>query len=277
MPVQRVGHHTDRQIEGALPELPRHRQGSRLGRAETHTGLDGLQGQGEQLLEPVDHDVSAGHDAQQPEPFLSQVPGRGHGGAERGSPKKWCLAKVSWTCRCRTHPFHGLSNSTPVATKSASLRVTTVRRCRSAVAAIRPSTAGILSGPAMRRPHVSATSASTGRMRSSAHAGNSVSNHTLSRVRRRPSSSIMVPFRISPKVRTLTNMEVCGVFRNHSETRREGLGLSSSDRAQVSIRKLTDRYHAAVTCHVRCPVPRPLEQKLRRNSAIEGCGRFRRS
>ena len=110
MPVQRVGHHADRQIEGALPELPGHRQGSRLGRAETHAGLDGLQGQGEQLLEPVDHDVSAGHDAQQPEAFLSQVPGRGHEALSAGAQKSG-----AWR-RCHGHVAAGFIPSTDSAT-----------------------------------------------------------------------------------------------------------------------------------------------------------------
>lgn len=121
--------------------------------------------------------------------------------------------------------------------------------------------AGMVRFLAMRRPHVSATPASTGKMRSPAQAGKSVSSHAMSRVRRRPSPSIIAPFRISPRVRTLTNIAVCGVARNHSETWREGLGLSSSDSTQVSIRKLTGRYHAEVTCRAQCPGPHLPERK----------------
>jgi hypothetical protein len=68
----------------------------------------------------------------------------------------------------------GLSSGTPVASKSARLRVTTTRLCTSAVAAIRPSRNGLGSGPcraALRR----ATAASSADWRCRSRAGHQAS------------------------------------------------------------------------------------------------------
>ena len=155
--------------------------------------------------------------------------------------------------RRRDQPsFQGVIRSTPVAAKSVSLRVTTARRCRRAVAAIKPSIAGMFPGRAMRRPHSPATPASIGRTRSSNQSGRSVSSHATIRARRRPSGSFSIPLRISPNVRTLTNKVSGGAASNHSDTCCEGRGLTSSERMHVSTRKLTGLHRALQTGHVRC-------------------------
>ena len=159
------------------------------------------------------------------------------------------------------HAVQGFSSSTPVAAKSASLRVTTVRRWCNAVAAIRLSIVGIFSGRAMRRPHSSATAISTGRTRSSNQAGSSVSSHAAIRSRRWLGASFVTPLRISPKVRTLTNSTLEGAASNQPATRGDGFGLTSSDNAHVSIRKLTVQYHEAKIGRVRCPTRRPPAEK----------------
>lgn len=72
--------------------------------------------------------------------------------------------------RCRAS--HGSSQSTPIGTKSAAFRVTTVSPCTSAVAAINASCAGRGSGTCSCA-HRSATALSTGRIRP-ANSGNGV-------------------------------------------------------------------------------------------------------
>ncbi len=141
------------------------------------------------------------------------------------------------------------NRSTPVTAKSASLRVTTVRRWQEAVAAIRPSTAGTLRDRATRRPHSSATLASTERTRSSNQRGNAVSSHPTIRARWRPPSIFSMPLRISPSVRTLMNRVSGFAASNQSRTKHGGLGLVNSESVQVSIRKLVDRCRAVVTGH----------------------------
>ena len=64
--------------------------------------------------------------------------------------------------------------------------------------------------------------------------------------------SFSIPFRISPNVKTLTNNASGRAAWNHSDTRGEGFGLSSSDSAQVSIRKLTVQHCTPAACRARC-------------------------
>ncbi len=100
--------------------------------------------------------------------------------------------------------FHGLIMETPVRVKSATFRVTTERRWRNAVAAIKASTAGKVDAAcALSRPHSSATAASTGRTLSSNQAGSSNSSQVPILSRRRPAGNFSTPLRISPRLKAL--------------------------------------------------------------------------
>ena len=117
---------------------------------------------------------------------------------------------------------HGLNIVTSRPAKSLTLRVTRVRRCSSAVAAIWPS--GILRGfPASCRcpsktPQRSATDRVTGKMRPKKRFDRSISIHASSSSLRFPGDLRTMPLRNSPKLTALMNRASRGcetTRRNH--------------------------------------------------------------
>jgi hypothetical protein len=114
---------------------------------------------------------------------------------------------AAWYLRhCRAPPLHrarsqpllqGLISRMPKKSKSEALRVTRVRLCCSAVAAIKASIAPTGRPPffprAMTRPQVSAISVSTGSTRASNRAGSCSLTHASSRFRREPEGIFSIP------------------------------------------------------------------------------------
>ena len=96
---------------------------------------------------------------------------------------------------------------TPRSAKFFTLRVTSVRSCSMAVAAIRPSMFGsgvpLSRARAERPPHRSAIALVTWSTRSSNHRSRSLSSHPSNSVRRLPRARRSIPLRISPKLKTL--------------------------------------------------------------------------
>jgi len=112
--------------------------------------------------------------------------------------------------RLRTHTSsQGLRRSTPRAAKSLTFRVTRVRRCSSAVAAIIPS--GALKGrPANSRippsqPHRAAMACVTGRTRPGNRSLKWRSSEASKRARRAASCMVVNPVSSSPILTTLRN------------------------------------------------------------------------
>ena len=135
---------------------------------------------------------------------------------------------------------------------------------------LRPSTLEtVRSVRAVKRPRSSATCASSESTRSSNQAGSGVSSQVVIRWRRWSSRVLSTPFRLSPNVSALMNNTSCGVASNHSHTIRDGLSLTSSDRAQVSIRSLREQRSAGWTCLCRIPARYPKGEALR-NWTSEG-------
>jgi hypothetical protein len=102
------------------------------------------------------------------------------------------------------HASQGLRTFTPSPAKSLTLRVTSVKSCSRAVAAMTPSMLGsgfpLSNAWAERIPHLSAIALVTGRRRSSNHCSRSRSSHSSNCVRRFPGACRSIPLRISPKL-----------------------------------------------------------------------------
>lgn len=172
--------------------------------------VDGLLGGG-QVRQPVLQQPAHG---EQGRPGL-RLPRSGHGtgivpemrseigGVGRGPLTPTCCSAgyTPWRIQ-RTE--NGLRSRAPASRTSSTLRVTSTRPCTRAVAASRPSTTGNVQR-AFMRPHSSAISAVTGRIRS-AKSRRSLSSHRSYSAARTGSMgrSRSTPCRISPTVRTLS-------------------------------------------------------------------------
>jgi hypothetical protein len=119
-------------------------------------------------------------------------------------------------------------------------RVTNVRPCSSAVAAIKDSTPGSVRPAVSARevitPHRSATAPSTGRTRFRNRTCTSC-NHISSRVFLVEEGRLSIPRRISPRVKTLR--KVCSSLTepNQARTFASGCSLTGSEMTLVSRRK----------------------------------------
>ena len=148
---------------------------------------------------------------------------------------------------------NGSSTGTPVGSKCRTVRVTTVRPCSIAVAAISRS---VPSWPRVphKRPQRRAVDASTERTRSP-YSDRTVSSHAA----RTPANAgsrdccLAIPRSISATDTTLTYRSAVRCSAIHRPTRGFRTGLRSSDNTSVSTRNITDRPAGTAAEYARTP------------------------
>ena len=153
------------------------------------------------------------------------------------------LRIVDQECRSCSdgHPSHGFNNATSANRKSPTLRVTSVKSCSIAMAAIMESIAGgltpLISQRPTRRPHRSAVAASNDTMRPekrSTVAAIKASNSAF----REELATFSIPLRISPIVSTLKKKVISSAARAQATTRGSDRGpFASSEMTFVSSKK----------------------------------------
>src|SRR5271157_812238 len=156
---------------------------------------------------------------------------------------------------------HGFSRGTPVRRKSSTLRVTTQRSCRIAVAAINRSGCGKVGHMAFpsstRRRQITKTSPSTSSSRSENQGRSSFVSHASSRFRDgSTAASRSMPYLISAIVTLLKNKLVGCWLSDHALTCVSQLGLRSSEITFVSrSQPLTTRHRAPTSGRFRAQNP----------------------
>lgn len=137
-------------------------------------------------------------------------------------PERFGTVKQTLSPACALAQSHGLNRSMPKPSKSLTLRVTMVKSCSRAVAAMNPF--ATLSGlpfnlhcPASK-PHRSAIGSFTGRKRPSDHDRKVSSSHCWSPLRRLLSGRTVFPFRISPRETTLNYKYSSSALSSHWQT-----------------------------------------------------------
>jgi len=176
------------------------------------------------------------------------------------------------------HASNGSRTSTPAVQKSVALRVTTVRRCVRAVAAIRLSLTGIAVPAARIAARIPAQQRPVSRVQSrQVMRPTPRSNQSSSRLRRLPDGNRSIPNRSSPRM--MGSTAIARSFRrSQSMTVSSGCGFVGSLRIFASTRYFTVTHRSSVDSEV-TPTKKPFSGQESSQSAIPsfGGGSHRRS